>query len=128
MVASPTYLYGLAAAVYVTTCLVVAVVLLLLAAVVLAVWPGTQIGGTRLAEYILHILGMLITAVCNENTDTSDDDKLSFYVVSGDNNALYTGTQILSGSKLGNGRFLSAPEVSVSQPKLNGYGLMSEVW
>jgi len=84
MVASPTYLYGLAAW-FLARFFFLPVVLLLLAAVVLAVWPGTQIGGTRLAVYII-------------------------------------------GSKLGNGRFLSAPEVSVSQPKLNGYGLMSEVW
>ena len=42
----------------------VPVVLALLTAVVLAVWPGTQIGGTRLATYILYILGLLITAIC----------------------------------------------------------------
>ena len=42
----------------------VPVVLILLAAVVLAIVPGTQIGGTRLASYVLYILGLLITAVC----------------------------------------------------------------
>ena len=42
----------------------VPVVMALLAAVVLAVWPGTQIGGTRLSSYILYSMGLLITAVC----------------------------------------------------------------
>lgn len=42
----------------------VPVVLVLLAAVVLAIVPGTQIGGTRLASYVLYVLGLLITAVC----------------------------------------------------------------
>ena len=42
----------------------VPVALALLAAVVLAVWPGEQIGGTRLAGYVLYILGLLITALC----------------------------------------------------------------
>ena len=42
----------------------VPVALLLLAAVALAVWPGTQVGGTRMASYILYIVGLVITAVC----------------------------------------------------------------
>ena len=42
----------------------VPVVLVLLAATVMAVWPGEQMGGTRLATFVLYILGMLVTALC----------------------------------------------------------------
>ena len=42
----------------------VPVVLVLLTAVVLAVLPGNQAGGTRMASYFLIITGLLISAVC----------------------------------------------------------------
>lgn len=42
----------------------VPVVVILLGAVVLAVWPGTQIGGTPLSAYVLYIMGLLVTALC----------------------------------------------------------------
>ena len=40
------------------------VVIVLLAALILAILPGEQIGGTRMAQYILYIVGLLITGVC----------------------------------------------------------------
>ena len=70
----------------------------------------------------------LYLAVRNENTETSGNDILSFYVFRGDDNALYTGTQTLSGDKLGNGKFLSAPAVSVTKSDLSQSGQVSEVW
>lgn len=42
----------------------VPVALALLAAVVLAIWPGVQMGGTRLASFVLYVLGVLVTALC----------------------------------------------------------------
>lgn len=71
---------------------------------------------------------MLYLAVRNENTDTSQNDILFFYVFRSDDNALYTGTQTLSASKLGNGKFLSAPAVSVTKSNLARSGSVSEVW
>ena len=73
---------------------------------------------------------MLYLAVRNENTNSSENDILSFYVINDEGNALYTGTQTLSGAKLGNGKFLSAPEVSVAKSDLgtqSGYSV-SEIW
>ncbi len=42
----------------------VPVALVLLVAVVLAVVPGEQLGGTVLADYLLYVSGILITALC----------------------------------------------------------------
>ena len=42
----------------------VPVVLVLLVAAVLAVLPGEQLGGTLLADYLLYVPGILITALC----------------------------------------------------------------
>ena len=39
------------------------VVLMLMAAMILAIWPGEQLGGTRLATKLLYILGVPITAL-----------------------------------------------------------------
>lgn len=41
------------------------VVLALLAAVVLAICPGDQIGGTKLASFLLFFLGLLLSAFCS---------------------------------------------------------------
>ena len=71
---------------------------------------------------------LLYLAVRNENTDTSQEDILSLYVLRDSDNALYTGTQTLSASKLGNGKFLSAPEVYVTKSNLSQSGQVSEVW
>lgn len=42
----------------------VPVAVTLLAAVVVAILPGDQLGGTTLSNYIVYILGLLITGVC----------------------------------------------------------------
>lgn len=70
----------------------------------------------------------LYLAVRNENAETSENDLLSFYVFRDDDKALYTGTQTLSGGKLGNGKFLSALAVSVTKSNLAQSGSVSEVW
>ena len=70
----------------------------------------------------------LYLAVRNENTETSENDILSFYVFRSDDNALYTGTQTLSASKLGNGKFLSAPDVSVEISNLARSGSTNHAW
>lgn len=71
---------------------------------------------------------LLYLAVRNENDKTEENDILSFYVFCEDDNALYTGTQTLSGAKLSQGRFLSAPAVSVTKSNLAQSGSVSEVW
>lgn len=52
-------------------------------------------------------------AIRNENT--TNDDTFSFCVVGNSDNALYEGTKVVPSANLGNGKFLSAKTISVSQ-------------
>ena len=60
-------------------------------------------------------------AIRNENTYTSQAEPYSFLLVDG-NDALYSGDKNIPGGKLGNGNFISAKTVSVSQVQLTPKG------
>lgn len=94
-------------------------------------WDGsawTSAYGTLTVTPAAATNELLYLAVRNENTNTTENDLLSFYVLRDDDNALYTGIQTLSAAKLGNGRFLSAPSVSVTKSNLAQSGTVSEAW
>ena len=71
---------------------------------------------------------LLYLSLRNENTNTAEADKFSFYVIGADN-ALYVGEKDIPGDILGNGKFISAQNVSVSKSDLAKSGSpATEVW
>ena len=70
--------------------------------------------------------GLLYLALRNENTTV--DDTFSFYVI-GSDNALYVGNKVVGKTNLGNGKFISAQNVSVAKSNLaQASGTVTEVW
>ena len=65
--------------------------------------------------------------VSNENDNTSEADKFSFFVI-GYNNALYLGEKDIPGDKLGNGKFISAQNIAVTKSNLAQSGTATVVW
>ena len=70
---------------------------------------------------------LLYLSVRNENDNTSEADKFSFYVI-GNDNALYLGEKDIPGDKLGDGKFISAKSVAVTKSNLAKSGTATEVW
>ena len=70
---------------------------------------------------------MLYLSVRNENDNTSEADKFSFFVI-GYNNALYLGEKDIPGDKLGNGKFISAQNIPVTKSNLAQSGTATVVW
>ena len=70
---------------------------------------------------------LLYLSIRNENDNTAEADKFSFYVISG-NNALYLGEKDIPGDKLGNGKFVSAQSISMTKSDLARSGTATEVW
>lgn len=70
---------------------------------------------------------LLYLSVRNENTNTGEADKFSFYVI-GNDNALYLGEKDIPGDKLGDGKFISAKSVAVTKSNLAKSGTATEVW
>lgn len=70
---------------------------------------------------------LLYLSLRNENANTSEPDKFSFYVI-GNNNALYLGEKDIPGDKLGNGKFISAQNIAVTKSNLAQSGTATVVW
>ena len=70
---------------------------------------------------------LLYLSLRNENANTSEPDKFSFYVI-GNNNALYLGEKDIPGDKLGNGKFISAQNIPVTKSNLAQSGTATVVW
>lgn len=70
---------------------------------------------------------LLYLSVRNENTNTGEADKFSFYVI-GNDNALYLGEKDIPGDKLGNGKFISAQNIPVTKSNLAQSGTATVVW
>lgn len=70
---------------------------------------------------------LLYISLRNENTNTTEADQFSFYVIGADN-ALYIGSKNIPGDKLGNGKFISAKSVSVTKPTLAQNSTTTVVW
>ena len=65
----------------------------------------------------------------NENTNTAEADRFSFYVIGGTENTLYVGYKDIPGGKLGDGKFISAQNVPVTKSNLaQSTGTATEVW
>jgi hypothetical protein len=69
----------------------------------------------------------LYLSLRNENTNPTEADRFSFVII-GENNALYLGNKDIPGDKLGDGRFVSAQNISVTKSNLAQSGSATEVW
>jgi hypothetical protein len=71
--------------------------------------------------------GLLYLSLRNENANTSEPDKFSFFVI-GNDDALYLGEKDIPGDKLGNGKFISAQNIAVTKSNLAHSGTATVVW
>ena len=54
---------------------------------------------------------------------------MNIFSVNGDDNALYVGNKVVGSTNLGNGKFISAQNISVTKSNLaQASGTVTEVW
>ena len=88
-------------------------------------WTSTY--GNLTVTSAIATSDLLYLSVRNENDNTSEADKFSFFVI-GYNNALYLGEKDIPGDKLGNGKFISAQNIAVTKSNLAQSGTATVVW
>lgn len=88
-------------------------------------WTSTY--GNLTVTRDIAVSDLLYLSVRNENDNTSEADKFSFYVI-GNNKALYLGEKDIPGDKLGNGKFISAQNIPVTKSNLAQSGTATVVW